>query len=97
VAELAHITAVVTATTAQFQSAMAQVNSTVTATAGRMGALASANAGIAASSARVGRSLTKNVTLPVAAAGAAGIAMSVDFESSMAKIEGLVGVAKADV
>lgn len=96
-AELAHITAVVTATTSQFQSAMAQVNSTVTATASRMGALSASTAAASASMSKVGRAVTKGVTLPVVAAGAAGVAMSVDFESSMAKIEGLVGVAKDDV
>jgi TP901 family phage tail tape measure protein len=97
VAELAHITAVVTATTAQFQAAMAQVNSTVTATATRMGALTASASSFGASAGRIGKTMTKSVTLPVAAAGVASIAMSADFESSMAKVEGLVGVAKKDV
>ena len=45
----------------------------------------------------VGKSLTKAITLPIAAVGAAGIKMAMEFEDSFAKIEGLVGVATEDL
>ena len=41
----------------------------------------------------LGKNLTKTVTLPLLGLGAAAIKMSIDFETSMAKITGLVGVA----
>ena len=41
----------------------------------------------------LGKNLTKTVTLPLLGLGAAAIKMSMDFETSMAKITGLVGVA----
>lgn len=44
-----------------------------------------------------GRMLTTYVTLPMAAAGAAAIKMHMDFEASMAKVVGLVGVARKTV
>jgi len=46
---------------------------------------------------RVGKSLTMAVTLPLVAVGAAAVKMSVDFENSLAKIEGLVGIAGDEV
>ena len=45
----------------------------------------------------VGRSLTKYVTLPMAAVGVGAFKMQKDFESSMSKIVGLVGVAQDQV
>jgi TP901 family phage tail tape measure protein len=41
----------------------------------------------------LGKNLTKTVTLPILAIGAAAVKMSMDFETSMGKITGLVGVA----
>jgi TP901 family phage tail tape measure protein len=41
---------------------------------------------------RIGSSITSNVTLPFAAAGAAGVKMATDLESSFSKIENLVGI-----
>ena len=46
---------------------------------------------------RVGKGLTMAVTLPLVAVGAAAVKMSVDFENSLAKIEGLVGIAGDEV
>lgn len=46
---------------------------------------------------KVGRSLTTFVTLPLVAAGAAAVAMAVEFEDSMSKITGLVGIAADEV
>lgn len=40
----------------------------------------------------LGSSLTRSVTLPLVAAGAAAVKLAVDFETSMGKIQGLVGV-----
>lgn len=45
----------------------------------------------------VGKALTVGLTLPLAAFGAAAVKMSVDFESSMSKIVGLVGIATDEV
>jgi TP901 family phage tail tape measure protein len=46
---------------------------------------------------KVGKGLTAAVTLPLVAVGAAAVKMSVDFENSLAKIEGLVGIAGDEV
>jgi TP901 family phage tail tape measure protein len=45
----------------------------------------------------VGRSMTRYVTLPLLAAGAGAFKLQMDFESSMTKIVGLVGVAREQV
>src|SRR5210317_1943187 len=45
-----------------------------------------------ASAKRMGSSITSNVTLPFAAAGAAGVKLATDLETSFAKIENLVGI-----
>lgn len=41
---------------------------------------------------RVGGAITSNVTLPFAAAGAAGVKMATDLQTSFSKIENLVGI-----
>ena len=41
---------------------------------------------------RIGGNITRNVTLPFAAAGAAGVKMATDLETSFSKIENLVGI-----
>lgn len=46
---------------------------------------------------RTGRSLTRSVTLPLAAAGGAALKMASDFESSMTRIETLVGLSRTQV
>lgn len=45
----------------------------------------------------VGSTLTKSVTLPLVGIGAAATAMAVEFDSSMAKITALVGIASDEV
>jgi len=45
-----------------------------------------------ASAKRLGSNITRNVSLPFAAAGTAGVKMATDLESSFAKIENLVGI-----
>jgi TP901 family phage tail tape measure protein len=45
----------------------------------------------------VGRQMTRNVTAPIVALGVAGVKMAADFETSFGKIQGLVGVAAADI
>jgi len=45
----------------------------------------------------IGKKMTTRVTLPIVGLGAAGMKMSNDFGKSMAKIQGLVGVAANDV
>lgn len=44
-----------------------------------------------------GRTLTRNLTLPIVGAGVAAGKLAVDFESSMSKIVGLVGVSRKQV
>ena len=46
---------------------------------------------------RVGRKMTHSLTLPIVGAGLASVKLAVDFEDSMAKIEGLVGVSSKTV
>ncbi len=46
---------------------------------------------------RVGRSMTTYITAPTVAAGGAAIKMASDFESSLSKVEGLVGLAREEV
>lgn len=45
----------------------------------------------------IGRGMTAGITLPVLAVGAASVKMAMDFEESMAKITGLVGVGREQV
>jgi len=54
-------------------------------------------AAIGASFQATGRSLTRNLTVPMALAAGAAVKTAMDFEDSFGKIEGLVGVAKADL
>lgn len=61
-------------------------------------------AGFTASAARfgtaavsVGRRLTTSLTLPIVAAGAAAFKTAADFQSSMSRIQGLVGIAGDEV
>lgn len=44
-----------------------------------------------------GRTLTRNVTLPLTALGAASFKVASDFEASLGKIEGLVGVQREQI
>jgi TP901 family phage tail tape measure protein len=95
--EVARISAIVTANTSQFLRGMAQVDAAVTATSAKMTGM---TASLAASSSRmtsIGSTLTRRMTLPLVALGGASVVMSAKFEQSMAKIEGLVGVAGRDV
>ena len=45
-----------------------------------------------ASAKRMGSSISRNVSMPFALAGAAGVKMATDLEGSFAKIENLVGI-----
>jgi TP901 family phage tail tape measure protein len=45
----------------------------------------------------VGRNMTRSVTLPVVGAGVAAVKMASDFEDSMSKIVGLVGISQKQV
>ena len=46
---------------------------------------------------KVGKAMTMYLTLPMALVGGAAVKMSMDFESSMSKIVGLVGIAREQV
>lgn len=46
---------------------------------------------------RIGSRLNRNVTLPIAAAGGASLKSAIDFESSMTRIQTLVGIASERV
>lgn len=52
---------------------------------------------VGASVSKVGGNLTKTVTLPIVGIGAAAVATAVEFETSMSKIVGLVGIAADEV
>jgi TP901 family phage tail tape measure protein len=52
---------------------------------------------IAAGMSHLGHQLTRNITLPLAAAGGAAVKMGADFEAEMRKIVGLVGVSREEV
>jgi len=52
---------------------------------------------VAASARRIGSSMTRMITLPLLALGTASTKMGMDFEASMSKIVGLVGVAQSQV
>lgn len=45
----------------------------------------------------VGRTMTRNVSLPIAAVGAASVKMALDFESSMTNIRALVGASDSQM
>lgn len=49
---------------------------------------------IASSASRTGTALSRRLTLPIVAAGAAAVKLNVDFESAMSKITGLVGISR---
>lgn len=71
------------ADTGQFTSAMQKASGTLQTAGQKMTA--------------VGGSLTRSVTLPLVGVGVAAVAMSAQFESSMSKIVGLVGIASDEV
>ena len=52
---------------------------------------------VGASMSRVGASLTRSVTLPLVAATVGVVKLGTDFETSLAKIENLVGESKEQV
>ncbi len=54
-------------------------------------------AGVQQSAQRMGRSMTRSLTLPLVALAAASTKMAADYEESMSKIVGLVGVARDQV
>lgn len=62
--------------------------------------LASAQARMRAAGAKmksIGRTMTMGISLPLIAIGGSAIKMAIDFEKSMSKIEGLVGIASEKV
>lgn len=86
---------------AELEAGLARGSAAVNAFAAQNDAAAASTAAkwraTGASMQRIGRSMSKWITLPVVGAGLAGIKMAGDFEKSMAKVHGLVGVAKGDV
>ena len=95
--EVARITAIVTANTTGFLRGMAQVDAGVKRASAQMSGLAATSNRVGTRMASLGATLTKRLSLPALAVGAASVAMAADFETSMAKIQGLVGVGSADV
>ena len=85
-ATVAQLNAVVTADVGNFTRGMDTA-------AGRLGNLNDRTRSQTENMARMGQSLTRNVTVPLAAAGVASVKLASDFETSFAQIEGLVGVA----
>ena len=95
--EVSRITAVVTANTAGFMRGMAQVDAATKRTAAQMNGMTAAASRASTRMTSIGSVLTKRLSLPMLAIGGASVAMAASFESSMAKIQGLVGVAAKDV
>lgn len=95
--EVARITAVVTANTSGFLRGMAQVDAGVKRASAQMAGMTGAVAAASGRMATLGSTISRRVTLPVLALGGAAVAMSMDFETSMAKVQGLVGIAENDV
>lgn len=60
-------------------------------------ALQSGMAGVATKTKAAGAKLTRNLTLPIVAAGAASVKLAKDFEGTFAQMEGLAGVAASEV
>lgn len=95
--EVSRITAVVTANTADFMRGMAQVDAATKRTAAQMNGMTTAVSRASTRMTSIGSVLTKRMSLPLLAIGGASVAMAASFETSMAKIQGLVGVAANDV
>lgn len=69
----------------------------VTTLSGRMAAFGTQLQRVGSTMSRTGRTLTRNITTPLAALGGYAVKSALDFESSFARIEGLVGVAGDDI
>lgn len=95
--EVARITAIVTANTTGFLRGMAQVDAGVKRASAQMSGLAATANTVGTRMSSLGATLTKRLSLPALAVGAASVVMATNFETSMAKIQGLVGVGAADV
>lgn len=66
-------------------------------TQGKMLRLGASMKSLGGGMSKVGKSLTRNITMPFLAAGLGSIKLATDFETSFAKIRGLVGVAAEDI
>jgi TP901 family phage tail tape measure protein len=62
-----------------------------------MNAIMKKNMSIAQKMQAVGKATTKAVTLPILGAAAASVKLAVDFEASMAKVQGLVGISAKQI
>ena len=63
----------------------------------KMAAASKTLKGFGKSMSSVGASMTKSLTLPILAVGAASVKMSLDFQTSMTKIQTLVGHSKEEI
>jgi len=66
-------------------------------TSARMQRLGSTMQSVGKSMQSVGRTMTRNVSMPIAALGGLAVKSAMDFETSFAKIEGLVGVSADEI
>lgn len=89
-ATLGRLRFILTGDTAGLTRALGQAEGAMSTTARRWQAAAS-------SMDRTGRKMTRRVTLPILAGAAAAVKVGVDFETSMSKIVGLVGLAADEV
>jgi len=85
------------ATIARVQAAGTNLSTALQGANARMAAVGTSLSRIGGNLSRVGSSMTRSVTLPIAAAGFAATKMAVDFDDSMQKIVGLVGVSQDQV
>ena len=79
------------------QAAFAKTAAAAGGMAARLSSASTTMTAIGTKMTAVGKSMTRYVTLPVVAAGAAAVHLATDFEESMSKIEGLVGVSGKQV
>jgi len=85
----------------QFNAGMASANAKMKAADAAMAkattSMAASYSAMGARMQKIGKQMSKFITLPILAIGAASFKAHKDFEASMSKIEGLVGVAAEEV
>ena len=94
---VANVVAKFEADISDVQAKMAALKKSFNGAADDAGRLSDRLKAVGTEMSRVGKGMTIGVTLPLAAVGAAAVKASVDFESSMNKIVGLVGIASDEV
>lgn len=95
--EVSELVVRIAADVSALKAGLAEGEASVTAFSARMKSVGTTMENAGKSMRNVGKDLSKWVTLPVLAVSAAGVKMGVDFQDSMQKIVGLVGVSQKQV